>query len=91
MAVSRGIFAGTALVVVGAAVIAVAVIFCVEGRKSLAVIGPGLMAAKPKAVVDRDTYDAGIIEAAAELEHTFEVCNEGKRPLRLPPGPSECA
>jgi hypothetical protein len=94
MAVSREILAGTGLVLAGAAIIAVAVaaIFRPEGRKSLAASGPSQAAAAgPKAVVDHATYDRGIIELAADLEHTFVIRNEGQTPLRLTPGPSECA
>jgi len=86
--------AGTGLVLAGAAIIAVAVaaIFRPEGRKSLAASGPSQAAAAgPKAVVDHATYELGIIELAAELEHTFVIRNEGQTPLRLTPGPSECA
>jgi hypothetical protein len=93
MAISRAALAGTALVFFGAAIIAVAVaatVFRGDGRKLMAVAGP-LPAAGPKAVVDRATYDAGIIEAAAELDHTFVIRNEGNAPLRLTAGRSECA
>ena len=52
---------------------------------------PSHAAAGPKAVVDQATYHAGMIESAAEMEHAFLIRNEGQAPLRLAPGPSQCA
>ena len=80
MAVSRLVFAGTALVALGAAMMVAARGGHLSRRRpeSAAAVRPVMEpAAGPKAVIDRSTYDAGIIEAAAELDHTFVIRNEG--------------
>ena len=94
MAVSRGAFAGAALVILGAAVTGIAVtalVFRADGRKSPAAVGPRPAAAGPRAVVDKSTYDAGIVESTAQMEHTFVIRNEGQAPLLLARGPSSCS
>ncbi len=42
-------------------------------------------------MVDHLTHNVGVIESAAEMEHTFVIRNEGQAPLRLTRGPSSCA
>ena len=92
MAVSRLVFAGTALVALGAAVMVAAIaaaMFRPDGQKSAAAVRPGHgAAAGPKAAIDHLTYNAGVIESAAEMEHAFVIRNEGQTPLRLTRGPS---
>ncbi len=95
MAVSRRVFAGATLVAIGVAVMGAAIavaVFRANGSKLLAAIRPAAVpAAGPKALVDHLTYDLGVIESGAEIEHTFLIRNEGQAPLQLIEGPSSCA
>lgn len=45
----------------------------------------------PKAVVDGNPWDLGVIESGDEFQHTFVIRNEGRSPLMLKPGPKLCA
>ena len=45
----------------------------------------------PKAVVDRQDWDLGIIESPEEFAHAFIIRNEGDLPLKLSRGPSTCS
>jgi hypothetical protein len=44
----------------------------------------------PKAVVDRQDWDLGIIESPPEFDHAFVIGNQGDSPLMLRRGPSTC-
>jgi hypothetical protein len=44
----------------------------------------------PKAVVDEDTYDFGVMELHTKQSHDFVIRNEGVAPLKLAKGESTC-
>jgi hypothetical protein len=44
----------------------------------------------PKAVIDRQDWDLGIIESPQEFAHAFVIRNQGDSPLMLRRGPSTC-
>ncbi len=58
---------------------------------SLAIRLGNIFRSGPKAVVDRQDWDLGIIESPGEFAHAFVIRNEGDSPLKLSRGPSTCS
>ena len=62
-----------------------------DSSDTLAIRLGNILRSGPKAAIDRQHWDLGIIESPEEFAHAFVIRNQGDTPLKLSRGPSTCS